>query len=180
MLLGVGAVFTYTWYTAYKGLIADPFFRKGNWLLILIYVLLFLVFSRIYGGFRVGYQKRSEIIYSNMLELLFTNVVTYFQISLIARKLLPPFPMVLMTLGDVVLICIWSFLSSALYTKLYPPREVLLVYGSDLAYSSMEAFFPQGPVSGEARYIHWPRRAGGGKYHSETFLRHPVRYSGER
>jgi exopolysaccharide biosynthesis polyprenyl glycosylphosphotransferase len=137
LLLGVGAVFTYTWYTAYKGLIDDPFFRRGNWLLILIYVLLFLVFSRIYGGFRVGHQKRSEIIYSNMLELLFTNVVTYFQISLIARKLLPPLPMVLMTLGDVVLICIWSFLSSALYTKLYPPREVLLVYGSDLAYSLM-------------------------------------------
>ena len=58
LLLGVGAVFTYTWYTAYKGLIADPFFRKGNWLLILIYVLLFLVFSRIYGGFWGGDQKR--------------------------------------------------------------------------------------------------------------------------
>ena len=28
LLLGVGAVFTYTWYTAYKGLIDDPFFRR--------------------------------------------------------------------------------------------------------------------------------------------------------
>ena len=137
LLVGVSVLFTHVWYTAYKGLIEDPFFRRGNWLLILVYIILFLIFSRIYGGLRVGHLKRSDVIYSNMLEIFFTNLITYLQISLIARKLMPVLPMVFLTLGDAVLICVWSFLSSALYAKLYPPREMLLVYGSDLAYSLM-------------------------------------------
>ena len=48
------AVFAYIWYDFYRGLIFEPFWRKGNWVLIAIYGLISFMFSKFYGGLRVG------------------------------------------------------------------------------------------------------------------------------
>ena len=41
------AVFAYIWYDYYRGLIFEPFWRKGNWVLIAIYGLINVLFSRL-------------------------------------------------------------------------------------------------------------------------------------
>ena len=58
------ATFGIIWYTCYAQEIVQPFFRKGNWLVIAVYALTLYIFMRIYGGFRIGYLKRSDVIYS--------------------------------------------------------------------------------------------------------------------
>ena len=58
------AVFAYIWYDFYRGLIFEPFWRKGNWVLIAIYALINVLFSRLYGGLKVGYLKRIDVFYS--------------------------------------------------------------------------------------------------------------------
>ena len=40
VVLAQMAVFAYVWYTVYRGQIDEPFWRKGNWVLIAIYGLL--------------------------------------------------------------------------------------------------------------------------------------------
>lgn len=55
------AIFAYVWYNIYRGQINKPFWRKGNWVLIAIYGLLFGLFSKLYGGLKVGYLKRIGI-----------------------------------------------------------------------------------------------------------------------
>ena len=84
------AVFGYIWYTYYAGIIVQPFFRKGNWLVITVYGVLLYVFTRIYGGYRIGYFKRGDVIFSGFLSLAFVNVITYLQISLIGRQFMSP------------------------------------------------------------------------------------------
>lgn len=79
------AVFAYIWYDYYRGLIFEPFWRKGNWVLIAIYGLINVLFSRLYGGLKVGYLKRIDVFYSLTLATICTNIVTYFQITLINR-----------------------------------------------------------------------------------------------
>lgn len=79
------AVFAYIWYDYYRELIFEPFWRKGNWVLIAIYALINVLFSRLYGGLKVGYLKRIDVFYSMTLATLCTNIVTYFQITLINR-----------------------------------------------------------------------------------------------
>lgn len=74
------AVFAYIWYDYYRGLIFEPFWRKGNWVLIAIYGLINVLFSRLYGGLKVGYLKRIDVFYSLTLATICTNIVTYFQI----------------------------------------------------------------------------------------------------
>ena len=40
------AVFAYIWYDYYRELIFEPFWRKGNWVLIAIYALINVLFSK--------------------------------------------------------------------------------------------------------------------------------------
>ena len=129
VVLAQMAVFAYVWYTVYRGQIDEPFWRKGNWVLIAIYGLMFAMFAKLYGGLKVGYLKRVDVFYSLTLALLCTNVVEYFEITLINRWFLSPEPMIEMTGLQLILIIIWIWGSRYIYSKLYRARKLLVIYG---------------------------------------------------
>ncbi|MDY4000752.1 MAG: exopolysaccharide biosynthesis polyprenyl glycosylphosphotransferase [Blautia sp.] len=123
------AVFAYVWYDYYRELIFEPFWRKGNWVLIALYALIDTMFSRLYGGLKVGYLKRIDVFYSLMLATLCTNVVAYLQITLINRWFLPPWPMLEMTGIQIVIIILWIWGSRWIYSRIYHARRLLVIYG---------------------------------------------------
>ena len=129
VVLAQMAVFAYVWYTVYRGQIDEPFWRKGNWVLIAIYGLMFAMFAKLYGGLKVGYLKRVDVFYSLTLALLCTNVVEYFEITLINRWFLSPGPMIEMTGLQLILIIIWIWGSRYIYSKLYRARKLRVIYG---------------------------------------------------
>ena len=53
------------WLYHYNSNIELPFFRKGNWLMVALYGVLLFFFVHIYGGLKVGYLRKGEIIYSH-------------------------------------------------------------------------------------------------------------------
>lgn len=123
------AVFGYIWYEYYRGQIFEPFWRKGNWALIALYGLILILFSRLYGGLKVGYLKKMDIVYSLVLATICTNVVAYLQITLINRWFLSAVPLLGATLADVAIIVIWTLVSGYIYSKLYKARKMLVIYG---------------------------------------------------
>ena len=122
VVLAQAAVFAWVWYSVYRGQIDEPFWRKGNWVLIAIYGLMFALFAKLYGGLKVGYLKRIDA-------LLCTNVVEYLEITLINRWFLSVWPMIEMTGIQLVLIIIWIFGSRYIYSGLYRARRLLVIYG---------------------------------------------------
>ena len=129
VVLAQMGVFAYVWYNFYRGQIDEPFWRKGNWVLIAIYGLMFALFAKLYGGLKVGYLKRIDVFYSLTLALLCTNVVEYLEITLINRWFLSVWPMIEMTGIQLVLIIIWIFGSRYIYSGLYRARRLLVIYG---------------------------------------------------
>ena len=129
VVLAQMAVFAYVWYAVYRGQIDEPFWRKGNWVLIAIYGLMFAMFAKLYGGLKVGYLKRIDVFYSLTLALLCTNAVEYLEITLINRWFLSIWPMIEMTMIQLILIIIWIFGSRYIYSKLYRARKLLVIYG---------------------------------------------------
>ena len=129
MVLAQAAVFAWVWYSVYRGQIDEPFWRKGNWVLIAIYGLMFALFAKLYGGLKVGYLKRIDVFYSLTLALLCTNVVEYLEITLINRWFLSVWPMIEMTGIQLVLIIIWIFGSRYIYSGLYRARRLMVIYG---------------------------------------------------
>lgn len=129
VIIAQALIFAYLWYHYYREWIYKPFWRKGNWVLIGLYALIDVMFSKLYGGLRVGYLKRIDVIYSLALATICTNVVVYFQITLINRWFLDPMPLILATLVDFVIIVVWAFGSQYIYSKLYRARKLLVIYG---------------------------------------------------
>lgn len=131
LLLVHAYFFTVLWYGYYSQLVPKKlqFYRRGHWAVIGMYILVLWLFTKLYGGFKVGYLRLFDVIYSQLLSLLCANIVLYFQICIITREYVNPIPVALMTVAQVIVILIWVFACRFLYMKLYPPRHLLLVYG---------------------------------------------------
>lgn len=129
VILAQAAIFAYVWYDFYRGLIDEPFWRKGNWVLIALYGLIYTLFAKLYGGLKVGYLKRIDVFYSLTLALICTNVVEYFQITLINRWFLDVRPMLEMTGVQIGVTIVWILVSRFIYGKLYRARKLLVIYG---------------------------------------------------
>lgn len=129
-VLGLSVIYAYVWIGYYnRHVIQIGFFRRGNWVMVLLYCVLLMFFLNTYGGFKVGYLKTGNLIYSQMLSVVFTNTFTYFQIALIDKRFVSPLYIIIMTLVDVAFIVSWSLLFQTAYKWIFPPRKMLFISG---------------------------------------------------
>lgn len=130
MLLGLCWMYGVVWDQYYnEEILQMPFYRRGIWMMVLIYGILLAFFIGTYGGFKIGYLKNGNLIYSQIMAVLFTNVVTYMQIAVIDRRLVNPVYLLPMTVGEIIFIVIWTLIFQVMYRSLFPPRRMLFVEG---------------------------------------------------
>ncbi len=134
LLLGMlTGIFAFVWYRNYSEEIILPYYRRGNWVLIAIYCLLAGRGFRAYGGFKLGYLKKTDMLYSQMISMICVNTVSYFLISLIGRHFMSVSPVIVMSCVDMGVIALWTLLAGRLYFMIYPPRKLVIIYGSHQA-----------------------------------------------
>jgi len=134
----VVAVYWFVWVGYYNKIIEDPFWRRGNWLMVALYAALMAFFYKTYGGFKIAYLKIGNLIWSQILSIIFVNIISYLQIALLDKKLHPVYPMFLMTLFDFVIVAVWANFFQWIYRKMFPPKRLLLVYGERPAFHLRE------------------------------------------
>ena len=135
----ITAIYAFVWTYYFNGrMLQAPFFRRGNWMMICLYGVLLVFFMQMYGGYKVGYLKKGNLIYSQILSVVFLNTFTYFQIAVLDKRFYAPTPLVLMTLADAAAIIVWTLIFERLYIWMYPPRRMLMVYGDRSDYHLME------------------------------------------
>lgn len=122
------AAYAYIWYAYYRYEIPLPFWRKGNWVVIGLYGLILFFFINIYGGFKIGFLRITDIIYSQILSILCVNFITYWQNCLIARWFIIVVPFVKLTIIEVISVILWSLAANALYSRFFPPHNILIIH----------------------------------------------------
>ncbi|MBR3760682.1 MAG: sugar transferase [Ruminococcus sp.] len=135
LLAVLTGIFAFIWYKYYSEAIVLPYYRRGNWVLIGIYGLLTILFFKAYGGFKLGYLKKTDMLFSQLISMACVNTVAYFLISLIGRRFMDGVPLVLMTFTDFGVISLWTVFTGKLYFLMYPPRRLIILYGSRQAAS---------------------------------------------
>ncbi len=135
LLAVLTGIFAFIWYKYYSEAIVLPYYRRGNWVLIGIYGLLTILFFKAYGGFKLGYLKKTDMLFSQLISMACVNTVAYFLISLIGRRFMDGVPLVLMTFTDFGVISLWTVFTGKLYFLMYPPRRLIILYGSKQAAS---------------------------------------------
>lgn len=128
IVLAVTVAFIEVWISNYA---ESLFSRRGNYVVILSYVLLFITFSVLYGAFKIGIFRIHEIIYSFSLAVVFTNAIMYLELSLIARELVSVLPLVTGSVYQVAVVAICSYCANVIYFKIHPVRHVLSIFNRD-------------------------------------------------
>ena len=126
-------VYAYVWLHIYSGIMQKymwrTFYGKGFILLAVVYLVLLLFFSVTYGGLKIGYLKPMDVFFSQVLSLVFTNGISYLQICLLSLHMVTVYPILVMTLVQIGIAGIWTFVSHRVYAQLFPPRNLLLISG---------------------------------------------------
>lgn len=125
------AVYAYFWFDSYYPLVLLKlkFYLNGHIIILGIYFVLLFFFTNTYGGLKIGYLKSSEVFFSQIFSLLAVNVISYFQISLMRNWLAPITPILQAMAIQLVISGIWTYFCNLIYRSIFPPREMLLVYG---------------------------------------------------
>ena len=116
---------------AYGISIIEP--EIGSRILLLVYVILICSLFTLCDGFKFGHLKLVDVFVTQVICLLITNVVSYLVMALLVRTPLPVGAMLLLTLADIIFAFLLTLLFTMIYHRLFVPKNMLLVYGSDEA-----------------------------------------------
>lgn len=132
ILIVQAIMFAYIWYRHYVPILVDlerEFWRRGNWAVIGMYVLILFFITKTLGGYSVGYLRISDICLSQVLALLCANAIEYVEVCIIVNDYVTPRPLLILMTVEIVFIVPWVYLIRAIYTRLYPPRKMIVIYG---------------------------------------------------
>lgn len=129
------AVFAFVWENYYNNSINYQFFKNGNIILYLIYATLFFIIMELYGGFKIGTRRITDISFTQSLSVIISDTIIYFQICLIAHEMLTPVPLLISIPVVILLSLLWDLFVNKSYTAMFPPEKIILVYGSSSARS---------------------------------------------
>jgi exopolysaccharide biosynthesis polyprenyl glycosylphosphotransferase len=124
-------IFAWQWYNIYARMMQIQYYRRGDWAIIGLYALFCVLFLKVFGGFKVGYLRNMDALYGQALAIFFQNAVAYLQLALLGkwRFLTHLQPFIHLILVEAALAVAWTLLTRFFYAKLYPPHQMLLIYG---------------------------------------------------
>ena len=120
--------FALIWYKFFSKEIIYPFFRKGDWFVIAIYVFCYFRFSRLYSGFALGMARISEMAFGQLIAEVLTNIIMYVILWLLIRRNVAILPLLLIQLIQAVLSAAWSYYAHHWYLKTYPPKKTMIIW----------------------------------------------------
>lgn len=120
--------FMLCWFLYYGSRIKVPYYRTGNFLIIILFMVLYMVFGRLYDAFVINLSKISEIIYSQFLAVSFTDLIMYIVICLLSSKLTNLWPGIACLVGQVLVSSCWTFCVHKWYFKTFEPVPTIIVY----------------------------------------------------
>lgn len=122
-------VFGACWYLSYAKEIMIPFAGRGNWIILLLFFVLYITYARIYDGFNITINRISENIGSQVLSLFISDFILYFVIILLSRRLPNIIPLLLCFIGQMAVSVFWSYVVHIWYFKHYPAKATGIIYG---------------------------------------------------
>lgn len=143
-ILAFESAFIYIWFQDLNILKINPFENKGNWLIAAVYFVELVLLLKVYGGLKIGHLARWNVILSQVLALFICNVIMAVQIILIVgdmhliSNILAS--MVWLMVLDILLTVLLVYIFDVLLRKLYPAKEILLIYDAYSPQKMIEKF----------------------------------------
>ncbi len=125
------AAFAVSWFQYYAKHMMLPFFARGYWYVLLLFMVIYIAFGRIYEGFSLSTNRISGTVFSQALALLATDAVMYLILILVTRRyLLNPLPMLYTYIAQCFLITVSTTLCHKFYFAAFRPYRTAVVHGT--------------------------------------------------
>ena len=136
-LLITGSMFL-VWFFYYNPKINLPFYEKGHYLMIVVFMAIYLVFTKVYGAFMVGTASILDLIFSQVIAVRFTVGSAYAIFTLLSYKLVNPVPLIIFFVVFSIVAALWSFLADKVYFKLHKAKKTIVIFGNKESYESIK------------------------------------------
>ena len=120
--------FAIAWYLAYAPRMISPFFQRGNWVVLLLFALVYLTYSRIYDSFHISLNRMSTVIMSQFLSALIADGILFLVIWLLTRHFPPIMPMVAVLAAQIGLSSVWCWVTDFWYFHTFAARPTVIIY----------------------------------------------------
>lgn len=120
--------FALCWYLYYSDRTASPFDQKGNLIVVLLFLVLFIIFGRIYDAFMMSIQQISEIVYAQFLAVAVSDLIIYVVICLLSKGLTNLLPGIAALVGQIILAFLWAYLAHHGYYATFPAKRTAIIY----------------------------------------------------
>lgn len=122
--------FALAWYLYYADRIGTTFFRLGDYFIVAIFFSLYFFFVILYNGLDVTLFRVSDLVYSQTISFVISNVILYIVIFILNKGIITILPMMLVIFAQEVIAIIWSQYCHAWYFKNFKPAKTIIVYNN--------------------------------------------------
>lgn len=112
----------------YNTQLPKAFYFWGHVFIAVVYAFILFIFSTMYGGLKIGSFRMIELMFSQGLATLVTNVIFYAIVTLLAYHFPSVLPLIIAMVIQCLLIGGWIITATYIHRFLFPPLDVLLVY----------------------------------------------------
>jgi exopolysaccharide biosynthesis polyprenyl glycosylphosphotransferase len=112
----------------------------GKWIVVGLFVLLYVIFARIYDAFLISLNRISEIIYSQCVSVLISDAIIFVVLWLLSWHFPNLLPALAALACQILLAVVWSFFAHQWYFKVFPPKRSAIVFDRQFA---MDKLIPQ-------------------------------------
>lgn len=127
-ILLITAMWAWVWYTYYKDYAQVQYYRKGDWLMVIIFTVMYCICCRAYDGFYIATRVISEIIYSQFLAIMVSDMVMFLVTWLLSLYLPNLIPIVLCIIMQVGMSTVWSVCAHRWYYATHKPKVSAVIY----------------------------------------------------
>ena len=124
----ITAPFATCWFLYYMPLIIKEESFVSKYLILVLFILVYILYGKVYDGFLVSYNRISEMIYSQVLAFLITDGLSYIVICLMAGHLMWLVPGLFCIIGQIILAGIWSVAAHQWYFRNFSPKRTIIIY----------------------------------------------------
>lgn len=120
--------FVFVWYKFYADSLWVHFARRGHWLVILLFVMLYIAIGKVYEAFKMSYNSKGVMVYSQMLACFEVDVIMYIVTWLLIRQIPNVLPVLLVFTIQSIAAIVWSFISQEWYFHSFPANKSVVIW----------------------------------------------------
>lgn len=105
--------------------------RRYDLFVIVLYALMLYFFTQSYDCYLVGYKSKTDLVVSQSLSTLFSDIGIYIMISVVWNHFYTPMVVLLMCLTHIVFNVLWTAIMQRAFRKVNSAQKTVILYNDD-------------------------------------------------